>query len=149
MAKEFRFERYDGQQLQTERLDRMAEMEQVFKSRKCDKEDVLQYIDEDAHILCMFDKDAMVGFAWLVLAERMKLAELCWFVTDRDRIKGMDAKYLLNEVVDYCKEKDVRSIKFNCFAQSWDKIDNKDKLFERIGYNIVHDDNYDITINLE
>ena len=149
MAKDFRFERYNGQDLVDNKPEYIEQMRDIFLSRECGKEDVLQYIDDESHILCMFDKDTMVGFAWLVLAEKMRLAEISWFVTDRYKTKGMDGKHLLNEVIDYCKSKDIVSVKFNCFDQSWDKIENKEKLFKRIGFEIQKDDDFDASIDIK
>ena len=149
MAKDFNFEVYNGQELIDNKPEYLEQMNNIFRSRECGKEEVLQYIDDESQIVCMFDKESMVGFAWLVLAEKMKLAEICWFVTDRQKTKGMDGKYLLNEVIDYCRSKDISSVKFNCFDQSWDKIEDKKKLFKRIGFEIENDDDFDATINLE
>ena len=149
MAKEFTFEIYNGQDLKDTKPEYLDKMRDIFLSRDCGKEDVLRYIDEESHILCMFDKEDMAGFAWLVLAEKMKLAEICWFVTDKNKAKGMDGKCLLNKVIEYCKSKDISSIKLNFFDESWAKIEDKEKLFKRIGFEIEKDENFDASINIK
>lgn len=144
----FQFKYYNGQQIKDEQPDLFNQMKSIFKSRDCNKEEVLNYLDEDSTVCCMFKDDECVGFAWLAFCDAKRLSEICWLATDKNKISGLNAKLLLDEVLDYCKTKKIKSVKFNCFDESWNRIKNKDQLFKKFGYNVSQDESYDMSIDL-
>ena len=50
--------------------------------------------------------------------------------------------------LDYCKSKNIKAVKFNCLDESWNRIKNKQKLFEKFKYKTSQDDSYDISIDI-
>jgi len=144
----FQFKYYNGQQIIDEEHELFQQMKNVFMSRDCEKQDVLDYLDEDSSVCCMFHDNECVGFSWLAFSDEEHLAELCWFATDKDKIRGIDAKFLLDETFDYCKSLGIEAVKFNCFDGSWGRIKNKERLFEKFGYKVSQDEIYDMSIEL-
>jgi len=144
----FQFKYYNGQQIKDEKPELLNQMKNVFKSRDCKKENVLEFLDEESIVCCMFKDEECVGFAWLAFCHQQHLSELCWFATNKNKLNGIEAKLLLDEVFDYCKSQDVKSVKFNCFDESWNRIKNKDELFKKFGYNLSQDESYDMSIEL-
>ena len=144
----FQFEYFDGQQIKDEQPELLNQMKNVFKSRDCHKEGVLEFLDEESVVCCMFKEEECVGFAWLTFCDEQHLSELCWFATNKDKLSGIDAKLLLDKDFDYCKLREIKSVKFNCFDESWDRIKNKEQLFKKFGYNVSQDELYDMSIDL-
>ena len=144
----FQFEYFIGQQIKNEHPELLNQMKSIFKSRNINKEDVLEFLDEDSVVCCMFKDMKCVGFAWLVFCHEQHLSELCWFATNKNMLNGIDAKFLLDEVFNYCKLREIKSVKFNCFDESWNRIKNKEQLFRKFGYNVSQDETYDMSIDL-
>ena len=126
----------------------LLEMQDLFMSRNCGGSDFLKYLGEDSDIWCMFKQEKLAGFAWLCFDEGFKHAELCWLATDK-KLKGLESKKLFDKVVRHCEQIGVHTISFNCFEPSWKNIKDKTKLFERFGYTLIQDNNYDMVISLK
>ena len=147
-SKQYEFKYYNGKQILEEEQELLGQMHNVFKSRDCNKESVLEYLGEDTTVCCMFDGDNCVGFSWLAFCNEEHLAELCWFVTDKNKLGGLDAKIMLDEVLGYCKAQGVKSVKFNCFDKSWGRIKDREKLFKKFGFDVSDDEMYDMSIDV-
>ena len=145
---EFKFKQYNGKELLLNEQGLLLEMQELFISRNCGDSEFLNYLGEDSDVWCMFKKEKLVGFAWLCFDEQFKHAELCWLATDK-KLKGLESKKLFDKVIQYCEELGADTINFNCFEPSWKNIKDKTKLFERFGYTLIDDDNYDMVISLK
>lgn len=145
---EFKF--FDGSQLLTQEKAVLEQMQNISSDYDfLDDENVLQYLDEPAKVCCMYSGSNLLGFAWLALCEEQHIAELCWFVSDKKKAKGLDSKSLLDTTLEYCKAKGIKSLKFNCAEQSWGRIKNKEQLFKKFGYTLTPDEtDYDMSIDI-
>ena len=111
------------------------------------EEGILEFLDDTATICCMSKNGDLIGFSWCVISEKKQEAELCWLVMDKNKAKGFDGKQLLDKTLEYCKKRNIKSLKFNCYDVSWKKIKDKDKLLTRYGYNIdKNEKDYDVSI---
>ena len=111
--------------------------------------DILKYLDESAIICCMIKDDGVVGFSWTTICKEEQIAELCWFVMDKDKSKGLEGKLLLDKTIEYCKNENISSLKFNCAETSWGRIKNRHKLLSKYGYAVDESEkDYDISINI-
>ena len=108
---------------------------------------MLSFLDEQHDINCYYKDDEMIGFSFMTIANEVHLAELCWFVINKNK-QGFNSKWFLDKTLEYLKSKGVKSVKFICDLKSWGNIRDKEKLFEKFGYNISSDDFYDISIDL-
>ena len=143
----FTYKYYNGQQIIENEPELLSQLKDVFISRGSPRHDVLKYLDEDATVCCMFDGDKCIGLAWLAFYGKKHIAEICWLATNIS-VKGLDGKYLLDEVLNYCKNKGVKSVKFNCDDDSWGRIKNKEQLFEKFGYKLSEEELYDMSIEI-
>ena len=143
---EFRY--YNGQQIIDEEHELFQQMRSVCDTRPYMDPNIIIYLNEESTVWCMFQNNECVGFSWLAFADEEPLAKLCWFVTDKDKLSGLDAKFLLDETFDYCKSQGVEAVKFNCFDGSCGRIRNKEKLFEKFGYKVSQDESYDMSIEM-
>ena len=89
----------------------------------------------------------LTGFSWITLCKELNIAELSWFVTDKNSTFGLEGKALLDYSIQYCKHNDIKELKFNCFEKSWRRIKDKKKLFEKFGYILNEDNDFDLCIN--
>ena len=111
------------------------------------EENVLQYIDNNSKICCFYKDNALLGFSWLEFCESEAIAELCWFVMNKNKSKGIEGKLLLDKTLDFCKQNGITSVKFNCAEASWGRIKDPSKLFKSFGYSLSDDENdYDMSI---
>lgn len=121
----------------------------AYKYDYLQEEDVLQYLDESSIVCCMKKDADLIGFSWVVMCREEQIAELCWFVMDKQKAKGLEGKLLLDKTLEYCKNENIISLKFNCASQSWGKIKNKNELFEKFGYTLTENEkDYDISIDI-
>ena len=147
MKRQFKFIRYSGEEIKLNR-DVLQKMREAEKSREELAGSCLEYIGESANIVCMFDGNELLGFAWTENYIPESVAELCWFVTNKDKIKSMDAKLLLDKTIEECKKDGIQSIKFNCYEKSWGRIKDKERLFEAYGYKVSEEEFYDVSIDI-
>lgn len=113
------------------------------------EEGVLHYLDDNSKIGCFYKDNIMLGFSWLDFCESEAIAELCWFIMDKNKSKGIEGKLLLDKTLEFCKQKGIISVKFNCADVSWGRIKDTSKLFERFGYSLNKDEeDYDMSIEL-
>ncbi len=109
----------------------------------------LSYLDESSIIGLMKKNDKLIAFSWIAMCKEKKIAELCWFVADKQHAIGLESKLLLDKTIEYCKEQNINSLKFNCDPESWGNIKNKNKLLSKYGYKLDENDNdYDISISI-
>ena len=150
MEKIYSFKFYNGQQLLTEEKEILSKMEEVaFSYDFLHEEDVLQYLENDSRICYMLHNNDLIGFSWLAISEELNIAELCWFVTHKQKAKGLDSKLLLDKTLEFCKQNDIKSLKFNCAEQSWFRIKDKNFLFKNFGYNVTENEQeYDVSIDI-
>ena len=111
---------------------------------------VASFLYEELDVNCYFKDSDLIGFSLIQIAEDEPIAELCWFVIDKNKSNIIDSKWFLDRTLEYCKNKGVQSVKFNCDFKSWGKIYySKEKLLGRFGYNInFNESDYDISIDL-
>lgn len=109
----------------------------------------LLYLDTSSIIGLMKKDDKLISFSWIAICEEKKIAELCWFVADKQHTIGFDSKLLLDKTIEYCKNQNIISLKFNCDPESWGNIKNRNKLLSKYGYKLDENDNdYDISISI-
>ena len=146
--KELRFKKFSGLEIKNDE-SLFNCLKTIFKSRECEKEDVLQYLDEDSEVICMYKNNILTGFSWITICKELNIAELSWFVTDKNTTFGLEGKTLLDYTIKYCKNNNIKELKFNCFEKSWGRIKDKKKLFEKYGYKLNEDNDFDLCINTE
>ena len=148
MKHEYQYELYSGTEvLQNKKI--LFKMDAIWEKYDCFQGDILQYLDESAIICCMIKNGDLIGFSWVAMCKEEQIAELCWFVMDKDKSKGLEGKQLLNKTIEYCKNENISSLKFNCSTYSWKNIKNKDKLLSRFGYKLDENEKYyDVSINI-
>ena len=111
--------------------------------------DILKYLDESSIVCCMVKDSSVIGFSWVVMNNEDKIAELSWFVMDKNKSIGLQGKQLLDKTIEYCKNAGISSIKFNCAETSWGRIKNRNKLLSKYGYTVDENEkDYDISINI-
>ena len=143
----FTYQYFNGKDIIENKPELIEELKNIFKSRNSPRHDVIKYLDEDATMCCMFQEDKCIGFAWLAFYDKKHIAELCWLATNKS-LKGLDGRFLLDEVLKYCKNRGVKSLKFNCDDDSWGRIKNKEQLLKQFGYNASEEELYDMSIEL-
>ncbi|MBQ9795936.1 MAG: GNAT family N-acetyltransferase [Clostridia bacterium] len=128
----------------------LEEMDAIaFKYDYLKEEDVLQYLEQFSIVGLMRKNNQLIGFSWVEVDKEQQIAELCWFVMDKQKAKGLEGKLLLDKTLKYCKNQNITSVKFNCASQAWGKIKNKNKLFEKFGYTLTENEkDYDISIDI-
>lgn len=148
MKHEYQYELYNGAQvLQNKKL--LFKMDAIWEKYDCFQGNILQYLDESAIICCMIKDNSVVGFSWTTICKEEQIAELCWFVMDKDKSKGLEGKLLLDKTIEYCKSENISSLKFNCAETSWGRIKNRHKLLSKYGYAVDENQkDYDISINI-
>ena len=154
MEKKEKFEyiTYNGKDLLGKDKAMFYKMRDVIRSQADvdmnEGEAILLFLDETSNILCMMDKDDLLGFSWITLAEDEKKAELSWMYADRDKMKGLDAKKLFDKSIEFCQNRGVDTLKFNC-GSSWSRIKDVDRLVEAYGYTNSKDKEwYDASIDI-
>ena len=150
MSNSIEFKLYNGQQILNNEPALFAQIKSIFDSRGLSeqKEDILQCLDEEFLVWCMLKSGECVGLAWLAFCDEENLSELCWFATDKDKVNGLEGKLLLDKSINYCKSRNIKSIKFNCLDKSWNRIRNKEHLFEKFGYKVSPDEDFDMSIDI-
>ncbi len=148
----YTFEIYNGKDILDSNKELLLKMNDVVNSQFDHKLQgeiyLLQFLNEDSTVVCLFREEDLLGFSWLTLAENIKRAELSWFFSDKDKVKGLESKRLLDKSIEYCKDKGIESLKFNC-SSSWSRIKNKNRIFENFGYKISEEkDNYDVSLDI-
>jgi len=130
----------------------MCEMSEVFASRMDDKAKVLQYISDDAMICTMRHEGRLVGFSWVEFGDSATEAELAWFATRQGEMCALEGKGLLDYTLEKCKGMGAKVVRFNCFDQSWGRIQNRNRLMKRFGYKVLDDtqdeSGFDMSIEL-
>ena len=128
MTNRFHYTFYNGAEVKEMQpmIDKMNSICCEYKGLK--ESDILRFLEESSTICCMTQNNELMGFSWTVLCEEEQIAELCWLVMGKKKSKGLDGKYLLDKTLDYCKSKNINSVKFNCDLDSWGRIKNKSKL---------------------
>ena len=117
------------------------------------KEAVLQYLDEESKICCMFKGGKLIGFSWLGFKEEEQIAELHWLISSKTA-KFNESKMLLDKTLEFCKRHNAKSVRFNCADEAWRRIKDKESLFKKFGYNIteneisVNEADYEISIEI-
>lgn len=144
------FKHFTGEQLLKQESQTLEQMNNVaFIYDFLDAENVLQYLDHDSQVICMYKDDDLVAFSWVVLSVPAKIAELCWFVAHKDKVKGLESKLLLDKTLEFCKQNNIAEVKFNCATQSWGRLKDKKRLLNRFGYKLTDFEyNYDISIDI-
>lgn len=144
------FKHFTGNELLEKDAKTLEKMNNVACSYDfLDEENVLKYLDHESQIICMYKDDDLMGFSWVVLCESAKVAELCWFVTHKNKIKGLEGKFLLDKTLEFCKQHNIAEVKFNCAPQSWGRIKNKKQLLKKFGYKLTeYEMDYDISIDI-
>ena len=104
--KELRFKIFSGLEIKKDKA-LFDSLKSIFTSRECEKEDVLQYLDEDSDVICMYKNNVLTGFSWITLCKELNIAELSWFVTDKNSTFGLEGKALLDYSIQYCKHNNV------------------------------------------
>ncbi len=113
------------------------------------KDNILKYLDESSIVCCMIKNGDLIGFSWVAMSKEEKIAELCWFVMDKQKSKGLEGKLLLDKTIEYCKSENISSLKFNCAETSWGRIKNRHKLLSKFGYEVDENEkDYDVSINI-
>jgi len=133
------------------RPDMVKDMGRLLDERVPNKSSVLEFISDDALICLMMKQGEIVGFSWVEFSESVRQdAELSWFATSPTEVSGLDGKNLLDFTLEKCKQLDVKNIRFNCFDQSWGRIQDKNKLLKRFGYNVTDskDSGFDVSIEI-
>jgi len=149
MMPKYKFVLYTGEQV-NQNINLLADMNAIsFEYDFLKEKDVLQYLDESSIVYCMTKNDELIGFSWVVMSEEEQISELCWFVMDKHKTKGLEGKLLLDKTLEYCKNHNITYVKFNCDSQSWGKIKNKTKLLSKYGYKIdTEEKDYDVSISI-
>lgn len=149
MMPKYEFVLYTGEQV-NQNINLLADMNAIsFEYDFLKEKDVLQYLDESSKICCLFKNSKLLGFSWFVTDEEELIAELCWFVMDKNNTKGLEGKLLLDKTLENCKNYNIKALKFNCASQSWGKIKNKTKLLSKYGYKIdAEEKDYDVSISI-
>lgn len=138
------FESFSGEQV-VEDFELYEKMKKIALSH--DLAYILSFLDKQFDVNCYYKDEEMIGFSFMEIAEEEHLAELCWFVIDKNQ-QGINSKWFLDKTLEYLKSKGVKSVKFNCDLKSWGNIGNKHKLFQRFGYDLSPDDFYDMSIDI-
>ena len=147
--KELRFKIFNGLEIKKNKA-LLESLKLTFTSRECEKEDVLQYLDEDSDVICMYKNNVLTGFSWIItLCKELNIAELSWFVTNKETTFGLEGKTLLDYTIEYCKNNNIKELKFYCLKESWGRIKDKKKLFKKFGYNLKNEKYFDLCINTE
>ena len=148
--KSFEFKIYTGHQISVNGQDLLGKLRDIVSGYEMfDGEDIMQFLSAESIVCCMFDGEEILGFAWLEFSDEERIAELGWFITDKEKTKGLESKLLLDRVLDYCKERNISSVKFNCAQESWGRIKDEKLLLKRFGYNLSEDEGYyDVSIDL-
>lgn len=149
MKHEYRYEFHNGDKV-LENQNILSQMYDILDTQDfMGRGDILKYLDESAVICCMTKDNSIVGFSWTIICKEEQIAELCWFVMDKDKSKGLEGKQLLNKTIEYCKSEGISSLKFNCAETSWGRIKNRHKLLSKYGYVVDESEkDYDISINI-
>lgn len=148
MKHEYQYELYNGAQvLQNKKL--LFKMDAIWEKYDCFQGNILQYLDESEIVCCMIKNGDLIGFSWMTICKEEQIAELSWFVMDKDKSKGLEGKLLLDKTIEYCKSENISSLKFNCAETSWGRIKNRHKLLSKYGYAVDENQkDYDISINI-
>ena len=149
MRHEYQYKLYNGTEvLQNKKL--LLKMDAILDEYYFMKEgNILQYLDESAIVCCMIKNGELIGFSWVVMCKEEQIAELCWFVMDRQKSKGIEGKLLLDKTIEHCKSEKISSLKFNCAEQSWGRIKDEHKLLSKFGYTLTKNEkDYDVSINI-
>lgn len=149
MKHEYRYEFHSGDEI-LKNQNILSQMYDILDTQDfMGREDILKYLDESAVICCMTKDNSIVGFSWTTICKEEQIAELCWFVMDKDKSKGLEGKQLLNKTIEYCKSEGISSLKFNCAKQSWGRIKDEHKLLSKFGYTLdKYETDYDVSINI-
>ena len=128
----------------------IEEMESIaFKYDYLMEEDVLQHLEQFSIVGLMRKNKHLIGFSWMEANIKLGIAELCWFVMDKDKTKGLEGKLLLDKTLEHCKNQNITALKFNCASQAWGKIKEKNKFMSKYGYNIdLEEKDYDVSIKI-
>ena len=111
--------------------------------------DILNFLSSESIVCCMTSNDVIMGFSWIALCEEQQIAELSWFVINKQEIKGLDGHYLLDKTLNFCTSKNIKFLKFNCGLEAWERIKNKNKLLSNYGYIVDENEkDYDISIKV-
>ena len=149
--KEFTYKAYNGKELLKDNINVLAKMQDVINTQNVDHIDgssILAFLDESSHVICMMLEEDIIGFSWITLAEEVGEAELSWFYSDKNKMKGLDAKQLFDKSIEYCQSKDITTLRFNC-SDSWSRIKDIDRLLEGFGYKTLDDkQNFDVSIDI-
>ena len=149
MKHEYQYEFYNGNKI-LKNKSILSQMNTILDEYDFMKEgNILQYLDESAIVCCMINNGDLIGFSWVVTSEEEPIAELCWFVMDKNKSKGLEGKLLLDKTIEYCKSKNISALKFNCAKQSWGRIKDEHKLLSKFGYTLdKYETDYDVSINI-
>ena len=149
MKHEYQYEFYNGNKI-LKNKSILSQMNTLLDEYDFMKEgNILQYLDESAIVCCMINNGDLIGFSWVVTSEEEPIAELCWFVMDKNKSKGLEGKLLLDKTIEYCKSKNISALKFNCAKQSWGRIKDEHKLLSKFGYTLdKYETDYDVSINI-
>ena len=144
---EIRFEHYNGMHVQQDKK-LLQTIKLMLLTRNMDL-NITNYLDEDSDIFFMYKNNKLAGFAWITICKELDMCELSWFVSIQKRVAGLESKALLDHVINYCKKNGIHELVFNCIDSSWGRIKDKKKLFEKFGYNLNNDNDFDLCINTE
>ena len=143
------FKVFNGQQIIDEEPEVFEQMSAVFESRDNRRgESILKLMDKDTEILCMMKNGEVEGFSWMAFCDKKHIAELCWFATHKEKVRGLEGKALLDKTIEYCRERKTKTLSFNCYFYAWGNIKDKKTLFERYGYKLRKDKNWDMVIDI-
>lgn len=144
------FKHFTGEQLLEQESQTLEQMNTVaFSHDFLEKENILQYLDHEHQIICMYKDEDLVAFSWVLLCESAKAADLCWFVAHKDKVKGLESKLLLDKTLEFCKQHEITQVEFNCAPQSWGRLKDKKRLLRKFGYKLTeYEFNFDISIDI-
>ena len=146
MKTSFKFTFYNGDELIKNQL-LLETMNKICN--EYDMGEILNFLESESIVCYMTLEDELMGFSWIFIHEEKHMAELCWFVTNKQKLKGLDGMILLDKTLEFCKGKNVNKVKFNCAVDAWWRINNKNILLSKYGYNIDENEKeYDVSIRI-
>ncbi len=146
MENKFQYKIYNGDELKKNKK-LFSRLKKIVAEYEYIEGDIFEELTSESIICCMTSNNINIGFSWIQPGYIYDEAELCWFVVDKQRIKGLDAKNLLDKTIEICKSKFYKHLQFVCAKDAWGKIKDKNKLLSKYGYKL--DDNvqiYDVSI---
>ena len=149
MKHEYQYEFHRGDKVLKEQ-NILSQMYNILDTQDfMERGDILKHLDETSIVCCMIKDCDLIGFSWVTMCKEEQIAELSWFVMDKNKSKGLEGKLLLDKTIEYCKSKNISALKFNCAKQSWGRIKDEHKLLSKFGYTLdKYETDYDVSINI-